>query len=515
VSMTPLALTLQLIAVSVAIAAAIGIVGAWAASVLQSAGRIGRFGAGCFLLAMITAVATPLVLQAAAWEATAGKFGWWTMTQTGARTNSAGVYGVFSGLLACGWIHGLFGAAMVALATWFGTTQTPDAIIQQSRFDLGPIARWWRVRLPIASPWVVASLIATSLVAATEMTVVDLYGYETIADTFYLYNTIDPSLANILWTCAMPLTLAIALLMWMFVSRRRLLTFQAGEFQAGEFQANHQQVDSEKIPSWIMAVCWLIVPVVIATVTLVPIAGLVIKAGHVVTVEDGLVQATWSAASCWEHVWSAPRLFSAEYAWTATIGITTGLVAVLIAWPLATVGRWRRRVGKYFDLGTVLLFAIPGPVIGMSVVHLFQIQLPGFRFLYGQTIVAVVIALLVRAVPISYWVLRSGYRGISERVLDAARLDLSVATRIWQVDRPLLARHLVFALLAASLYASGDVPATLPVIPAGVTTVGTRLFELLHNGARYQEASLAIWYVGVVVAFVVGLARITRFRRNV
>ena len=60
----------------------------------------------------------------------------------------------------------------------------------------------------------------------------------------------------------------------------------------------------------------------------------------------------------------------------------------------------------------------------------------------------------------------------------------------------------------------GDVAAMLPVIPAGVTTVGTRLFELLHSGARYQEASLAIWYVAAIVVFVLGFARIPRFRKS-
>ncbi len=150
-SFAPLLLTLQLIAVSVPIAAVIGIVGAWAASVLQSSGRSGRVLARLFLLSMIAAVAMPLVLHAAAWEATAGKFGWWTMTQTGARTDDSGVYGVFSGLLACGWIHGAFGAAIVGLATWHGTRQTPRSVIEQAQLDIGPVAQWWTVRLPIAS----------------------------------------------------------------------------------------------------------------------------------------------------------------------------------------------------------------------------------------------------------------------------------------------------------------------------------------------------------------------------
>jgi len=479
-----------------------GIVGAWASSVLASAGRIGRIASHCFLLAMVTAVATPLILHAAAWEATAGKFGWWTMTQTGVRTDAGGVYGYFSGLLACGWIHGSFGAAIVALATWHGARQTPSAVVEQSRLDFGPITRWWKVRLPIAAPWLVGSLLGTATLAATEMTVVDLYGFETIADEFYRYYAVDPSLLQILWTCAFPLALAGVMLMWLFVSRRRLLELESN--------VHPVQVETDTPPPAILFGCFLVVSLIAALVALVPITGLFIKAGHQVTIEQGSVRAVWSAAACWEHIAAAPKLFFAEYQWTALIGVVTAALSTLIAWPLAMLGRSYRKLERGIDFSTVLVFTIPGPVVGMAVVHLFQMPVPGFRFLYGQTIGPTVIALLVRALPVAYWVLRSGYRGIHQRVLDQSRLDLSWFRRVWFIDRPLLGRHLVLAFLASGLVASGDVPATLPVIPAGVTTVGTRLFELLHSGARYQEASLAIWYVAGVV--VVAIIWVRQFR---
>ncbi len=508
-SFQSLLLTLQLIVVAVTIAAAIGIVGAWAAAVLQSVGRIGRFMAQCLLLTMIVAVATPLVLHAAAWEATAGKFGWWTLTQTGARTGGDGVYGVFRGLLASGWIHGAYGAAIVTLATWYGTAQTPSSVVQQSQLDLGPVARWWKIRLPIAAPWVIASLLATAAIAATEMTVVNLYGFETIADRFYLYHTVDPSLLQVLWTCALPLLLAGSLLTWLFVSRRRIISIQANFRRPND--------DGESVSAMIKLVCFLIAAIVVTIVTAVPITGLVIKAGHEVTVTDGIVRADWSAAACWEHVIAAPRLFAAEYRWTALIGMTTGTAALVIAWPLAKIGRSSLHFQWLMDVVTVLVFAIPGPIVGMSVVQVFQLQVPGFRFLYGQTILPTVMALLVRALPVAYWVLRSGYRGISGGVIEASRMDLSPLHQIWKIDRPLLTKHLGLALLASSLYASGDVPATLPVVPAGVTTVGTRLFELLHSGARYQEAALAIWYVAtIVVVAVLCLSALTfgRYSKN-
>ena len=135
------------------------------------------------------------------------------------------------------------------------------------------------------------------------------------------------------------------------------------------------------------------------------------------------------------------------------------------------------------------------------------IPIPAFSTLYQQTIIPTVIALLFRAVPAAYWVLRAGYRGLDNHLLETAQFDHSWFRRIWVIDRPLLKGSLCVAAVVAAIVASGDVPATLPVVPPGVTTVGTRLFGLLHSGARYQEAALAMWYLTVVLMISLVLAR--------
>ena len=109
--------------------------------------------------------------------------------------------------------------------------------------------------------------------------------------------------------------------------------------------------------------------------------------------------------------------------------------------------------------------------------------------------------------PAAYWVLRAGYRGLDNHLLETAQFDHSWFRRIWVIDRPLLKGSLCVAAVVAAIVASGDVPATLPVVPPGVTTVGTRLFGLLHSGARYQEAALAMWYLTVVLMISLVLAR--------
>ncbi len=495
-----LLLTLQLMAVSVVIAACVGIPGAWAASTLQQSGRWGNRLAGLVMVVLVAAIALPMILHAAAWEATAGKFGWLSMTQTGARVAGdvqyGGLGGMFSGLIACGWIHGMYSAALVTLATWLGVRRVSAAAMQQSAIDLGPVASWWKVRLPIAWPWVVTSLLATAVIATTEMTVVDLYGYRTIADRFYLQYVVDPTPLAIVQTCLLPMLFAagIVLLLGRFADRKQAIQVGADAAQP-----------IEESPRWIVCLAFAVCLLLTLVMVVVPLAGLLIKIGHDVVVENGQRSVSWSPQRCWENLVTAPTLFVAEYKWTVLLAGLTGAIACLLGNLAAALGRQHSRWERLFDAATIIMILIPGPIVGLAVVSLFQTGVPGFRTLYNSSLVPAIMGLLFRAGPVAYWVLRSGYRGIGDEVFTSARLEMGWLRRIWSVDRPLLGRRLLGAFIAAAIVASGDVPVMLPVIPPGVTTVGTRLFEQLHSGARYQEASLAIWYVlGVSIVAVIG-----------
>jgi iron(III) transport system permease protein len=498
----PLFLTFQLVVFALILAATLGVAGGWAASQLRAAGRFWNWIAAGFLAAMVVAVAMPMILQAAAWEATAGKFGWMIMTQTGARAEGLSDYGFFRGLIACGWIHGLLGAALVALATWYGLDRVPADVRQKARMDLGPVSTWWRVQLPLASPWVISSLVATAILAMTEMTVVDLYGFRTVADEFYLFYAVDPSLLSIFLVCVLPLMVMAALMTWLLVQKRKFIVTHA---ESGTLQCDDQEV-RQSVSSVAAAVAILIGLLIV----LVPLGGLLVKVGHDVEVVQGALVGTWSISRTVQRLWEAPVIFAAEYRWTGILAVLVALSAVLIAWPLAAAGRQRRRLESGLDLLTIGLVLLPGPLVGLMVVRSFQLPVAGFSTLYQQTLVPTVIALLFRAVPAAYWVLRAGYRGLDNQLLDTALLDHSWVKRMWGIDRPLLKGSLWGAGIAAAIVASGDVPATLPVIPPGVTTVGTRLFGLLHSGARYQEAALAMWYLGVVLVISLFFAR--RFR---
>ena len=495
----PLFLTFQLVVFALVLAATLGVAGGWAACHLRSAGRFWNSIAAWFLAAMVVAVAMPMILQAAAWEATAGKFGWMIMTQTGARAEGLSDYGFFRGLIACGWIHGLLGSALVALATWYGLERVPMQVKQKARMDLGPVSTWWKVQLPLASPWIISSLVATAVLAMTEMTVVDLYGFRTVADEFYLFYAVDPSPLSIFLVCFLPLLVMAVLMSWLLVQRRKFIVTKV--------ESAVPEDDDQETPTSVCCVAAAVAILIGLLIVLVPLGGLFVKVGHDVEINQGSLVATWSVSRTAQRLWEAPVIFAAEFQWTAIIAVSVAFSSLLIAWPLAAAGRQRRRLEIGLDLLTIGLVLLPGPLVGLMVVRFFQLPIPGFSTLYQQTLVPTILSLLFRAVPAAYWVLRAGYRGLDNQLLDTARLDYSWIKRLWGIDRPLLHGSLLAAGITAAIVASGDVPATLPVVPPGVTTVGTRLFGLLHSGARYQEAALAMWYLAGVLAISLFLAR--------
>ncbi|TWU38749.1 hypothetical protein Q31b_38270 [Novipirellula aureliae] len=489
----PLLSTLQLIAVVTTVSLLIGIPSAWAAETMACGRMVAKYASRLFILAMTVALAIPLILHAAIWESTAGKFGWLSLTGSGARSFEA-----FHGLVASGWIHAMVGSAIVTLATWCGTQSQSRAVIENSLLDASPLRAWWTIRLPLAWPWVLAATLINAGIAGTEMTVVDLYGYRTLADEFYLFYAANPNGLSIAIVCALPLCLALGLGTLLLVLHQP----SGASLSAQE----PIRVCEEQPSNWSIGISSFILLVSASLIVLVPIVGLFVKIGHDVAIVEGQIVSVWSIHRGVKEWLLAPRTFASEYQWTIVLGLATGLLSSLIAWPMAALGRRRAGIEKIFDVLSICLFCIPGPVVAIAVVNFFQFDVPIFRFLYEMTIVPTVIALSFRATSIAYWVLRSGYRGISDRVFEASALEMSSTKRFWRIDRPLIQGSLVTAIFVSAVFASGDVPVTLPVVPPGISTVGTRLFGLLHSGARYQEAALAIWHLMFVVSIAAVIA---------
>lgn len=493
----PTILTLELMCFSGLIALLIGLLLTWCVSQLNSPSRWPKCVRAYVLLGVVTSLATPMVLHAAAWEATAGKFGWLTFSQTAARTYT-GFAGRYGGMVACAWVHGLFGSAIVTVGTWFGMTRIPIAVAEQTSLDGHWASSWWRVLLPLASPWMIGSMLLVAMLAATEMTVVNLYGVRTLADEFYLRHAFQPSVTAVFMVLVAPAAICIAIVTWAVSLRNRVTPGGPGT------PSCEPASEANGVTRGIATVLAILLATLLAAF---PISGLIVKTGHQVTVDpNGEATFGWSLARAIETLGGAPGEFAREYCWTIAIAAAVPCGCVPLAWLMTSWSRMRRRARTALDFGSLVLFLLPGPMVGLLVVRLFSLPIPGFSTLYVQSLLPTIIALSFRSLPIAYWILRIGYRGADPSVFDIASLELPWWKRMWAIDRVLMARPLVLSALATAIYSSGDVPATLPVIPPTVVTVGTRLFALLHSGARYQEASLAFWYVIAVVIVVLSVA---------
>jgi iron(III) transport system permease protein len=496
-----LILTLQLVAGSVVIAVPIGCSVAIAITVLSPWRRIHTLG----WLAMIAVCVLPLYLHAAAWEAAAGKFGVLRWTQTTAANQP------FSGLFASIWIHGITGAAWVALTAGFGLSRLSAELVDAASLDSNPLRRWGLVFLPAVGPWIAIGALWVAALAATEMTVVDLYGVRTLADEFYLLYAAQPSISAVVQTLAPSVPLAIGLAM--------ILRSLIGATRNGAGGAPSERFATERRP-WqtrgdggaarrrSVAIAWLLTAWLLAVIVLmlgIPLAGLFASAGRVVSrtpLSDGSTEVvrSWQWTKFWDSITGSAEAFSPEYRWTLTIGFAMGLFASMVAMASIAVFGGKNDRLRWCDTVYLVAVMIPGPMVALATVWVFRRDLPGLDTLYGQTLVPTMIALLPRSGAAAYLVLRVATKRLDPAVRAAAMIECPGRfRRYWRIDLPLILPAVLVAIGASGAVAMADVPATLPVLPPGVSTVGTRLFGLLHSGARSQEAALAIGFLLIVL----------------
>lgn len=507
--MPPLLLTVVLIGLSVLIATPLG-VGLAVALTISGGSAAGRWIRTTGIGLLLVLICLPMYVHAAAWEATAGKYGWIPLMQTSANRFW------FSGLVAASWIHGVSGAAWVALATLWGLSRVPAQLLQQAALETGPWRRLRHVAVPYAWPATLAGALWVAVLAATEMTVADLYGVRTLADEVYLKYAFEPQTLPIVLACLLPLLVAMPLV---WVMQRMLHTTSrsaASRHEAGSDPWAALHLDASSPLRWLTS---LTAAGLMLTLITVPLISLFVKAGL-------LVEAAGQRGGGPRYAWSWQRMvttlsdslgtFAPEFGWTAVLAATVAVVAVLLGTLAAAWAQGSARRAQWGFYTAMALVLLPGPVVGMGILHLFHNHGPLLGALYERSIVPTVLALLPRAVPAAYLVMRAGYRMLPRETGEAARCDgASAGQQLLRIDLPRLKTSLAVAGFAAGIVATADVPATLVVLPPGMTTVGTRLFGLLHSGVRYQAAGLTLSFCLLVSVLVIAAHALASRHRSV
>lgn len=200
--------------------------------------------------------------------------------------------------------------------------------------------------------------------------------------------------------------------------------------------------------------------------------------------------------TAWNSLWTTLELAAVSAPLTALLGL-------LIAWVLARQSFWGKR---FFDLTTLLAFAVPGTVLGVSYVVAFNV--PPIELTGTGTLI--VLCFMFRNLPVS---VRSGIASFEQidRSLEEASCMLRAST--WQTLRhvvlPLLRPAVFLGLLYSFIRSMTTVSAVIFLVTAENDLATTYIIGRVGNG-DYGIAlayctvlmvlmSLAVWFIQKIV----------------
>lgn len=468
-------LTIAVMAGAVTVASAVGIpIGLAVHSMPRSPRR-------AVVVLLAVAAVTPHYVAAAGWEAVWGKFGFIPLTQVAGNLSPGAGYG------AVVWIHGICGAAWVALGIAYFRPPGYQAILDSARMDSRMRDRLLQVELPLAGTGLLVGATFTAIRAASEFTVANLYGVITLADAFYLQYAYEPRSVPIVLALLVPLLVLATAIGFAF-----RVPSSTDPAVAGSPARGH---------SLLAAIIGLGGAAVLIGIPAVATIG---KLGWVVAFEAGEAHA---AFSLWEAI---TRFFSGFYEFRRELAWTAALCACVIALSVPILlGVALSTTSVRPQLALLGLFAflasIPGPIIAIFWIHVFNRSDPAWLgWLYDRSLLPTAVAVACPVLFPVFAVLVFVRRQLGGQLIEAARVDgASRSQQIGQIELPLLWPAIAFAAGTAAAFTVMDLSISIMIRPPQVETVSTRLFGLLHSGVRQQEAALTLCLWATVATLVV------------
>ncbi len=448
-----------------------------------------------------TMLFVPLYLQAAGWDAGFGRQGWLSLSQG---TLAAPL---LAGWRAAVWIHTLAALPWVVLIVGIRLRYAAPELEDAAALDASTLQVIWLITLRQGLPAVFVAVLWICVTTAGEMTITDLYQVRTYAEE--IYSNV-PSYGEFTshGLAALPGMVALGcLILWGFL--------------AACYVVPPPRVGAPQHPRTISLHRWrwpasAFVLVAVLLVAGVPLANLGINAGMTVREEADGPSRVWTVAKFLSITVTSPWRFVEEFCWTNVIGLVVGATAVLNAGLLGWLARQRRFFAGLAILPTTICLALPGPMVGLSVIWLLNRErFPLLIWLYDHSILAPCLATLVRAFPIAMLITWFSLRTIPADELDAASTEgAGIWQRLLYVGLPQRKLALASAGLAAMVIAAGDLSASILVTPPGVSTVPVRVFGLLHAGVDDQVAGLCLAMVGEFVVLATLTMALLRRQEN-
>lgn len=436
----------------------------------------GRRGALAVLVAMLF---IPLYLQAAAWDAGFGMQGWFSVQQGNLQ------FPPLAGWRAVIWIHALAAIPWVVLIVGIGLRLVEPELEELALLDMAPWQVVWRVSLRRATPSIATAGLWILVTLAGEIAVTDLYRVRTYAEEVYTGfalgdNPQEAALGVLPGVCVVAGLVVAALALAAAIAPpariatpRRSIRFDLGMWR------------------WPTAGLVLLMLILLAGV---PLVDLCYQAGIKVSLVGEERIREWSGWKLLRVVAQCPLTFRNELGWTYAIGGVAATFSAAIAAPLAWLARKRGLCTWLAAAIIAVCLAVPGPLVGLGIVHLFQVvNADWIEYLYSRTILAPMLAVSMRALPVTLLIYWYALASISPELLESAAVDgAGPLTRFFRIALPQRWGALAAGWLAALAVATGDLAASILTVPPRVSLLSIRIFEEVHYGVTDRLAGICL-----------------------
>ena len=181
----------------------------------------------------------------------------------------------------------------------------------------------------------------------------------------------------------------------------------------------------------------------------------------------------------------------------STVGATA--VVGLAIWIGYARARARPSVGRVVDVLLVVLFAVPGTVVGVGLIGFWNRPGP-LGAMYG-TDAMTLLAYLARLVPVAVLAVAAAIRSVPMSHEEAGAVSGAGWLRTLRyLVFPQTTIALAAAWVVAFILAFGELGAAILVAPPGEATLPIRVYTMIANAPSSQVAALALLQAGIVGA---------------
>jgi len=381
--------------------------------------------------------------------------------------------------LLAGYAYSLTGAIVVLgvsfypltmLATEASARRVDAGLEEAALLVAAPRRVFARITLPLVAPAVAAAALVVFTLAISEFGVpgllrVNVFTTEVFTAFAALY---DFGAATAMSTPLMMATLIAALAARIIIGEQALTTRRGSRIGL-----------SLKLNQWQAPLMALLLSIITLCVAL-PVGVIALEAGGLRLIVSSLDDSSDAIVNSF-----------------ALAGVGATLVVALAALVGYARARARARWGWFLDLAFIMLFAIPGTVVGVGLIGLWN-HADWRGEIYASRLI-IVIAYLSRFTPVAALLLAASVRQIPVSFEEAAMVAGASWPRTFcRIVLPQMFTGLCAAWVVAFIFAIGEIGATALVAPPGESTLPVRVYTLIANTPTSNLAALVLTQVIIV-----------------